>query len=119
MKNLLPVLLLLLFSSCDYAYDYTFKVKNATDTSVVIRLETFSQDTTYIIGSGNTETLFIDDHGAEGRGGPYFHDVSDFITSMTVSKDSADSKRDYRSNAAWQFTKEDGTYFTTVTNEEF
>lgn len=119
LKKLLPVLLLLLFTSCDYYYDYNFKVKNATDTSLVVKLETFRLDTTYIIVSGNTETIFVDNHGPEGRGVPFFHDVSDFITSMNVSKDITDSKRDYRSNGAWQFTKDNGTYFTTITNEEF
>lgn len=110
--------LLLIMSGCEYVYDYSYTVANKSDGQIKVYVKTFRIDSTFTILKDSTKALFIDDHGIEGSGGPYFDDVTGDLDDFKVTKnETLISKRDYLKNDAWIF--QDGDYSTTVTNDEF
>ena len=118
LKAILCFATLILLSSCDYVYDYTYQVTNSTDSEIKIELVTHSVDSTYLISSNETKILFVTDHGVEGSKGPYFEDVSFDLKEFLVTKaDTLSSTRDYLANSSWNYN--DGVYKTTITEEEF
>jgi len=105
-------------TSCDYAYDYTYKVTNDTDSEVKIKVQTFQIDSTYSISANVTQILFVTDHGLEGSKGPYFEDVAEEINEFVVTKnDTLVSTKDYLENSSWDY--DDGLYHTTIEDIEF
>lgn len=105
-------------SSCDYLYDYTYQVKNETDSQLSIELKSHMIDSVYMIGANETKILFITDHGVEGSKGPYFKDVSFDLKRFVVTKDDTlVSSKNYLVNSSWNY--DNGLYSTTVNNEEF
>lgn len=107
--------------SCDYYYKYEYIVENKSDTKITVELYTKNKpavDTLYSIPSGQSLQIYETLHGNEGARGPFFADVKNDLTGITIKKnDSLISKRNYRKNENWEFLK--GTYSTTVTNSEF
>ena len=110
----------LLFTSCEYGYDYSYRVTNMTDTLINVYAKTFLIDSTFIIPKDSTKVLLVTNHGIEGSRGPYFSDVNVDLDIFIIKKnDIITSKRDYLKNDAWSFNDNDGVYSTIVTNEEF
>ena len=105
-------------SSCDSLYDYTYQVKNETDSEVKIELKTFHIDSIYTIGVNETKVLFITDHGVEGSKGPYFDNVSVDLKKIIVTKnDTVVSSKNYLDNSSWFF--DNGLYYNIINNDEF
>jgi hypothetical protein len=115
--------LFLLMTSCEYGYDYSYKVINKVDSQIDVHVKTYKIDSTYSILKDSSKILFVTGHGIEGSHGPYFKDVKFDLQEFTVIKnDSLKSNKDYLQNEAWIFSKEpsyEGLYTTTVTTEEF
>ena len=110
--------LLLLLTSCDYEWPYSYIVTNSTDTTIKVYVKTFDIDSIFIIKKDSIKTLFHLNHGIEGSKGPYFRDVNKDLNKFEIIKnDTIKSKRNYLKNDAWTFN--DGRYSTTVTNDEF
>ena len=119
MKSLFILLgLIVIITSCEYAYDYSYTVTNKSDAQIKVYVKTFRIDSTFNISKDSTKTLFVDDHGIEGPKGPYFDNVTEDLDNFTVTKnDTLASTKDYLKNESWTF--KNGDYSTTVTNEEF
>jgi hypothetical protein len=119
MKPLFTLIgLIVIMTSCEYAYDYSYSVTNKTDTQIKVYAKTFLIDSAFNISKDSTKTLFIGDHGIEGSKGPYFENVTVDLDNFTVTKnDTLTSSKDYLKNESWTFKK--GDYSTIVTNEEF
>jgi hypothetical protein len=119
MKTLFILLgLIVIMTSCEYAYDYSYTVYNKTDTQIKVYVKTLRIDSTFTILKDSTKTLFVDDHGIEGSKGPYFANVTIDLENFIVTKnDTLTSKKNYLKNESWTFNK--GDYSTTVTNDEF
>lgn len=117
-RLILLILTIFSLSACEYAYDYTYQVKNETDSELKIELKTFRIDSIYTIAVNETKVLFITDHGIEGSKGPYFDDVSVDLDKFIVTKnDTLVSSKNYLDNSSWNF--ENGLYSTTINNDEF
>lgn len=112
-----------LMTSCEYSYDYSYKVTNKSDSEISVYIKTFRIDTTFLILKDSAKVLVTSNHGIEGSHGPYFEDVKIDLDKFTVTKnDNLKSNRDYLKDDAWTFTKEPyhiGLYSATVTNDEF
>jgi hypothetical protein len=109
---------ILFLTSCEYSYDYSYKITNETESQIKVYVKTFRIDSTFQISKDSTSILFVKDHGIEGSKGPYFDDVTVDLDSLTVTKDDAiRSTRNYLENDAWTF--KEGVYSTTVTDDEF
>jgi hypothetical protein len=105
-------------SSCEYVYDYTYQVKNETDSEISIEVKAHMIDSIYTIGVNETKILIITDHGVEGSKGPYFEDVSSDLQSFVVTKDDTiASSKNYLANSAWNFNE--GLYSTIINKDEF
>ncbi len=118
LKTQFYMAILILFSSCDYVYDYTYQLTNSTDSEIKIKLATYSIDSIYSISAHETKILFVTDHGVEGSKGPYFDDVSfDLKEFLVIQTDTVTSTIDYLVNSSWDFNE--GLYETTITEEEF
>jgi hypothetical protein len=119
MKTLLTILgLIVIMTSCEYAYDYSYTVTNKTDSKIKVYVKTFRIDSIFTISKDSTKILFIGDHGIEGSKGPYFDNVTVDLDNFTVTKnDTITSTRDYMKNESWIFNN--GDYSTTITNDEF
>lgn len=105
-------------ASCDYAYDYTYKVTNDTDSEVKIKVQTFRIDSTYSISANESQILFVTDHGLEGSKGPYFEDVAEELDEFIVIKnDTIISTKDYLDNSSWNY--DDGLYHAMIEDKEF
>ncbi len=119
-KNIVSIVILALvvFSSCDHEYGYTYKVLNNSDSEVKFDLLTDWIDSTNLIDEGETSILFIVNHGFEGPDGPSFADVSMDLDSIFVTrKDTVFSIKDYLASASWEYNN--GVYKVTITNTEF
>ena len=119
MKPLFTLLgLIVIMTSCEYAYNYSYTVTNKTDAQIKVYAKTFRIDSTFNISKDSTKTLFVGDHGIEGSKGPYFENVTvDLDNFKVIKNDTIMSTRDYLKNDAWTF--KNGDYSTTVTNDEF
>jgi hypothetical protein len=107
----------LLLTSCEYSYNYSYTVSNRTDTTIAIHIKTYRIDTLYKVLKDSNEIVYMDSHGIEGSKGPYFQNVSMDLDSFTVTKNGITSIRNYLENNNWGF--ENGDYKTTITNGEF
>jgi len=119
MKRLFALLsLIVMMTSCDYSYNYSYTVTNKTDAQIKVYVKTFCIDSTYTIMKDAKQTLFVTDHGIEGSKGPYFQNVTGDLDNLRITKnDTFTSTRDYLKNESWIFNK--GVYSTNVTNVEF
>lgn len=121
-KLVLLTFIALFLSSCEYAYNYTYTVKNSADTTIEIHMKTYRVDSVYNLAKGEERTLYKTEHGVEPWSGPYFDDVDHDLHFFSVKKRSVQSSRDYLKNSSWSFEKEgriEGKYKTTVTSAEF
>lgn len=117
-RMLIVIIAVVVLSSCDHEYGYTYKVLNNADSEVKFDLVTDWVDSTYLIEAGATSTLFITSHGFEGPDGPYFADVAGDLSSGTVTKyDTIISNKDYLKNSSWEFNE--GVYKAVLTDKEF
>jgi hypothetical protein len=109
---------LLFLTSCDHEYDYTYEVRNESDSAIKVELITDWVDSTYLIGATQSKILFIIGHGFEGPNGPYFADVTEDLDSIVVVKDDTlISNKNYLENSAWEY--KNGLYQAIVSNDEF
>lgn len=115
--------LVFLMTSCEYSYEYSYKVTNKSDSEIYVNIKTFRIDTTFFILKDSSKVLVTSNHGNEGSHGPYFENVKIDLDKFIVTKnDNVKSNRDYLMNDAWTFTKEPsfkGLYSAIVTNDEF
>jgi hypothetical protein len=115
--------LVLLMTSCEYSYEYSYKVTNKSNSEIYVNIKTFRIDTTFFILKDSSKVLVTSNHGIEGSHGPYFENVKIDLDKFIVTKnDNVKSNRDYLMNDAWTFTKEPsckGLYSAIVTNDEF
>lgn len=116
------VVSLLFLSSCDYGYEYSYSVKNNTDTLVIVHYKYFSDDSSITIGKNETKLLFIDMHGGEGRWGSYYDSINREFSMFSVTKNGIGSKRDYLKDENWTFNSSADKvvqYTTIINNGEF
>jgi hypothetical protein len=124
MKNIIAIFgLFLCLTSCEYAYDYSYKLTNMADTKLDVHVKTFQIDTVFSISKDSTKVLFVKEHGIEGPHGPYFKDVKFDLKEFTVIRNGTQkSTTDYLRNDAWTFSKEpyhQGLYSTIITTDDF
>ncbi len=119
MKTIFVIIgMILIMTSCDYVYNYSYTVTNKTDAQIEVYVKTFQTDSTFIISKDSTKTLFVTDHGIEDSKGPYFSNVTEDLDNFKITKnDTLTSTRDYLKNESWTFDK--GDYSTNVTDVEF
>ena len=121
-NNLIKIyslLIVFLFSSCEYVQVYNYEVENKTNFELLIELDVYQGDTTLVVGPNETMIIYENSHFPEGKN-PRFHDVSEDLFQMEVTlTDSVPivSSRDYIINSSWQYC--DGKYTATVRNSEF
>jgi hypothetical protein len=110
-------------TSCEYSYNYSYKVTNTSGTSINVRVKTFRVDSTFIIVNDSTKVLFTTTHGIEGPHGPYYKDVKFDLDSLIVkNQNDKISTKDYLLNETWTFTEDtyhEGLYSAFVTSDEF
>ena len=104
--------------SCDHTYQYTYEVTNNASSKVVIALRPIRSDSAYTLSSGETEILFVTDHGVEGARGPYFEDVRFDLDQFSVMRcDSVPSTKNYLDNSSWTYNN--GLYRAIIEDSEF
>lgn len=109
---------ILVLTSCEYSYMYSYKITNNSDSNVDVHLKTFRIDSTYKIQKDSTKTLFTTTHGIEASGGPYFDDVKNDIVEFKVIKNKQKvSNRDFLKNDNWSYDK--GIYSIIITESDF
>ncbi len=116
--------LALFLSSCDCIYEYSYEVENQSSSSIKVKWESHSYTTSGLMDSveispGNTQNLFMSEHGIEAcKGGPFYRDVSFDLVSIQITKgDSVGTKLDFMANEQWDF--EEGVYRAVVTDAAF
>ena len=113
---ILAGILIICLSSCDHLYTYSYTLSNSADTSINVSVKTHLLDTVYFVASGETKLLYIVEHTGDSHG-PDLIDVKDDLITFMVTKKGVSSQRDYLKNESWNF--ENGSFKTTVTNDEF
>lgn len=93
--------LVLLMTSCEYSYDYSYKLTNKSDSEISVNIKTFRIDTTFFILKDSSKVLVTSNHGIEGSHGPYFkNDKFDLDKFIVTKNDYVKSNRDYLMNDA-------------------
>ena len=119
MKWFVLIGILLLFTACDCAYDYSYEITNETDGKLTVSWTHNTDQQTKTIVTRTSDILFITDHGLEScRKGPFFQEVNIDLDTISIWKDDTLlSNQDYRQDQHWSY--EDGHYKAVVINSEF
>ena len=108
-------------ASCDVPYTYQYQIVNTCDTAVSVRYKKGIFDTSSLINTQSAITI-LNTSRIEGPHGPFFRDISYDFDTIEVTKKGVLSKKNYKANSAWIFTKKSssmGDNTATVSDTDF